>query len=266
MTTCTRPCTGYSTSATPPAPGSRSASPGRREFRIAPVTGAPARVEVRRGAYADSVTLMQVSRAVATGDGVDAAHGRDGDAAQPGDPHRHGLRPPRGRPERHGDRRPGHRAAATSARRYRRPRRRWRRPRAADRERRTSPPRRCAPPALRCASSDAGLVLVSVPGPHAFVEAMDALHAGRDVMVFSDNVPVAQEVALKIEAERRDLLVLGPDCGTAIVGGLGLGFANAVLARPGGGRRGVGDRVPAADLAARLGGGRDHRGARGGRP
>jgi FdrA protein len=50
-------------------------------------------------------------------------------------------------------------------------------------------------------------------------------------MVFSDNVPVDHEVRLKSEAAERDLLVMGPDCGTAVVGGLGLGFANAV--RPG---------------------------------
>jgi FdrA protein len=76
------------------------------------------------------------------------------------------------------------------------------------------------------------LVLVSVPGPSAAVEAMDALEAGCDVMVFSDNVPVEQEVALKRYAAVRDLLVMGPDCGTAIVDGLGLGFANVVAPGP----------------------------------
>jgi FdrA protein len=50
-------------------------------------------------------------------------------------------------------------------------------------------------------------------------------------MVFSDNVPVEQEIRLKDEAASRGLLVMGPDCGTAVVGGAGLGFANAV--RPG---------------------------------
>lgn len=79
--------------------------------------------------------------------------------------------------------------------------------------------------------SDAGLALVSVPGHNAFVEAMDALRAGMHVMVFSDNVPVEQEIALKADGARRGLLVMGPDCGTAIIGGVGLGFANVV--RPG---------------------------------
>ena len=62
---------------------------------------------------------------------------------------------------------------------------------------------------------------------------MDALEAGLDVMVFTDNVPVEQEVALKDAAAARGLLVMGPDCGTAVVGGVGLGFANVVAARPG---------------------------------
>ena len=70
------------------------------------------------------------------------------------------------------------------------------------------------------------IAVVSVPGPSALVEAMDAVDAGRDVMIFSDNVPVEQEVALKRAAAERGVLVMGPDCGTAVVGGLGLGFAN----------------------------------------
>jgi FdrA protein len=76
------------------------------------------------------------------------------------------------------------------------------------------------------------LVLVSVPGASATVEAMDALESGSDVMVFSDNVPLDQEVALKRYAASRDLLVMGPDCGTAVVDGLGLGFANVVSPGP----------------------------------
>ncbi len=75
------------------------------------------------------------------------------------------------------------------------------------------------------------LVLVSVPGAHAAAEAWDALDAGSSVMLFSDNVSLADEVALKTAAAERGLLVMGPDCGTAVVGGVGLGFANAV--RPG---------------------------------
>jgi FdrA protein len=81
------------------------------------------------------------------------------------------------------------------------------------------------------ARSGPGIALISVPGQYAFAEAMDALRRGCDVMIFSDNVPVEQEVALKEIAAERDLLVMGPDCGTAIVAGIGLGFANSV--RPG---------------------------------
>ncbi|WP_245657510.1 DUF1116 domain-containing protein [Herbidospora mongoliensis] len=75
------------------------------------------------------------------------------------------------------------------------------------------------------------IVLVSVPGEHAFTEAMEAVDSGHSVMIFSDNVPVALEVTLKDLARERGVLVMGPDCGTAIVGGAGLGFANVV--RPG---------------------------------
>lgn len=78
----------------------------------------------------------------------------------------------------------------------------------------------------------AGLALISVPGQHAFTEAMDALDAGCDVLVFSDNVSVEQEIALKDAATERGLLVMGPDCGTAVVGGVGLGFSHAVRRGP----------------------------------
>jgi FdrA protein len=101
--------------------------------------------------------------------------------------------------------------------------------RAPDTAAEISPPRTTAA-ALRLAPG--AVVLVSVPGTHAFVEAMDALDAGSDVMVFSDNVPLEQEVALKQVAAERDLLVMGPDCGTAVVGGLGLGFANVTSPGP----------------------------------
>jgi FdrA protein len=82
------------------------------------------------------------------------------------------------------------------------------------------------------AAAGASLALVSVPGPHAFAEAADALESGLDVMIFSDNVPVAQEIRLKDLGRERGLLVMGPDCGTAVVGGVGLGFANTVRTGP----------------------------------
>jgi FdrA protein len=72
------------------------------------------------------------------------------------------------------------------------------------------------------------LALISTPGLYAAAEAWKALRAGRHVFLFSDNVPVADEVALKKAGRSRDLLVMGPECGTAIISGVPLGFANAV--------------------------------------
>jgi FdrA protein len=76
--------------------------------------------------------------------------------------------------------------------------------------------------------SDPTLALISVPGPYAAAEATKALHAGLHVMLFSDNVPLTDEINLKRFARARGLFVMGPDCGTAILGGVPLGFANAV--------------------------------------
>jgi FdrA protein len=76
------------------------------------------------------------------------------------------------------------------------------------------------------------LAVVSVPGPYAVAEAADAIAAGRSVLVFSDGVPVEAEVALKRAAHDAGVLVMGPDCGTAIVSGLALGFANVVRRGP----------------------------------
>jgi succinyl-CoA synthetase alpha subunit len=74
----------------------------------------------------------------------------------------------------------------------------------------------------------ANLALISVPGLYAAFEAMQALQAGLHVMLFSDNVPVEAEIELKRYALARGLLLMGPDCGTAIINGVPLGFANAV--------------------------------------
>jgi len=79
---------------------------------------------------------------------------------------------------------------------------------------------------------DATIALVSTPGTYATAEALKALKAGLHVFLFSDNVSVEDEVELKTLAGRKGLLVMGPDCGTAIVGGVPLGFANAVRQGP----------------------------------
>ena len=74
----------------------------------------------------------------------------------------------------------------------------------------------------------ATLAQVSVPGPYAAAEALKALKRGLHVFLFSDNVPLAEEQAVKRLAAKKGLLVMGPDCGTAIIAGVPLGFANAV--------------------------------------
>ena len=74
----------------------------------------------------------------------------------------------------------------------------------------------------------ANLAIISTPGAYAAAEALKALKRGLHVFLFSDNVPLDEEIELKRLAEKKDLLVMGPDCGTAILDGVPLGFANAV--------------------------------------
>lgn len=75
---------------------------------------------------------------------------------------------------------------------------------------------------------DAQWVLVSVPGRYAAGVAQKALRLGKNVFLYSDNVSLDDEIALKRTAAEKGLLVMGPDCGTAIINGIGLGFANRV--------------------------------------
>jgi FdrA protein len=105
----------------------------------------------------------------------------------------------------------------------------------------------------------ANLALISVPGEFAAAEARRALERGLNVMVFSDHVPIEEEVALKRLAAERGLLVMGPDCGTALIAGAPLAFANVVprgdiglVSASGTGLQEV------ACLIARLGGGVSH--------
>lgn len=187
-------------------------------------------VELRPGAYADSVTLLQVSRTVQGHDGVAAAQvamatalnievlaGMGFDVPAEATPNDLvvALRLDDA----------GTLAAALAGVDQA----------LRDANRRESGPTELAPPRTTGSAfrrtADA-IALVSVPGASAFVEAMDALEAGHDVMVFSDNVPVEQEVVLKRYAAEQGLLVMGPDCGTAVMGGLGLGFANTVSPGP----------------------------------
>jgi succinyl-CoA synthetase alpha subunit len=75
---------------------------------------------------------------------------------------------------------------------------------------------------------DANLVLISTPGEFAAREARAALARGLNVMIFSDNVSLSEERALKQDAVRRGLLLMGPDCGTAYIAGVPIAFANEV--------------------------------------
>jgi len=109
-------------------------------------------------------------------------------------------------------------------------------------------------------------VLISVPGRYAAGVAREALRLGKHVFLYSDNVSLEDEIELKQAAARQGLLVMGPDCGTAIVNGVGLGFANQV-------RRGAVGMVAASgtglqQVSARvhqLGGGFTHALGTGGR-
>ncbi|MDP8214056.1 MAG: acyl-CoA synthetase FdrA [Candidatus Euphemobacter frigidus] len=75
---------------------------------------------------------------------------------------------------------------------------------------------------------DANMVIISVAGRYAGDVAMEALEKGLHVMLFSDNVSIEREKELKEYGREKDLLVMGPDCGTAIINGAPLCFANVV--------------------------------------
>jgi len=79
---------------------------------------------------------------------------------------------------------------------------------------------------------ESNLVVISVAGQHATAEAWVALRNGLHVLLFSDNVSIKDEIALKQYAAERGLLMMGPDCGTAIINGVALGFANVVPQGP----------------------------------
>lgn len=188
-------------------------------------------VQLRSGVYADSVRLMQVSRRIGARDGVSAvlvamatplnlelAAGMG--LAPEGDPSPEQLLiAVRAEDD---DALAAALADVDAA--------------LAERERSTGSadaiPHRTVGAGLDELPADApALAIVSVPGTYAAAEAADAIAAGRSVLVFSDGVPVEQEVALKRAAHDAGVLVMGPDCGTAIVSGVALGFANVV--RPG---------------------------------
>src|SRR6516164_545955 len=203
-----------------PGTGSVRRKAGRRELMI--------RTEIRKGFYLDSVALMRAARSIAELPGIEDAGMMIGTPANMEILREAGLLDEAGAQAGPGDlvialraRTPAAAAAAmTQARRL------LEQPRRGEDGGTSWQPR-----TLRAAvrqMPDANLALISVPGNFAAAEARKALRRGLNVMIFSDNVPLAQEVALKCEARDRGLLVMGPDCGTAIVGGVPLAFANSV--------------------------------------
>ena len=113
---------------------------------------------------------------------------------------------------------------------------------------------------------EANWVLISVPGRYAAGVAREALELGKHVFLYSDNVSLEDEIALKSAAREKGLLVMGPDCGTAIINGIGLGFANRVRRGPIGlvGASGTGLQAVTAHIH-NLGGGISHAIGTGGR-
>jgi FdrA protein len=104
-------------------------------------------------------------------------------------------------------------------------------PVASARPARAAPPLRSIAEGLAALPS-ANLAVISTPGAYAAAEALKALKRGLHVFLFSDNVPIAEEIELKRLARRKGLLMMGPDCGTAILDGVPLGFANQVRRGP----------------------------------
>ena len=113
---------------------------------------------------------------------------------------------------------------------------------------------------------EANWVLVSVPGRYAAGVAREALELGKHVFLYSDNVSLEDEISLKKSAREKGLLVMGPDCGTAIINGIGLGFANRVRRGNIGvvGASGTGTQAVTAHIHE-LGGGISHAIGTGGR-
>jgi FdrA protein len=222
--------------------------------------------EVRRSTYLDSIVLMRISRQIALLPGVEEAGlvigtpankdilrearilGPDGDKAEAGDL----ILALRAKDD----------VAAAAA--------------LAEAKRLLEQPTASGTPSSDNASRtiraavqrmpDANLALISVPGDFAPAEARKALALGLHVMIFSDNISIEEEAALKREARERGLLVMGPDCGTAIIGGMPLAFANVVPRGDIGiiGASGTGIQEVSC-LIARAGGGISHAIGTGGR-
>jgi FdrA protein len=186
------------------------------------------RNEVRRATYLDSIVLMRMSREVAALSGVEQAGLIMGTPANKEILREAGILGPAGEQAESGDLILALRArdAAAAEAALVEARRLLDRPSALGAAAVADAPR-----SLRAAFRelpDANLALISVPGEFAAAEGRKALDLGLHAMIFSNNVPLADEAALKREARARNLMVMGPDCGTAIIAGVPLAFANVV--------------------------------------
>ncbi len=184
--------------------------------------------EVRHGFYLDSVALMRMSRTVAAMPGVEEA------GMMMGTPANHrimtdaGVIGPKGHDAKPGDLVIAIRACdqVTADAALAAAREQLDKPKSS-----TGSEAAWAPRSIRAAvkqAPESNLALISVPGAFAAAEARKALARGLHVMMFSDNVAIEDEIALKQEARALGLLVMGPDCGTAIINGTPLAFANVV--------------------------------------
>ncbi len=182
--------------------------------------------EVRRGFHLDSVALMRLSRTVADLDGVEEAALRMGTPANKRIMSDAGLLVASGAAARGGDMVLGIRAESPAAAAAARDQalRLLETPRRRDGEAAAWRPRTILAAVKSAPRSN--LALISVPGDFAAAEARKALRRGLHVMIFSDNVALADEAALKSEAREAGRLLMGPDCGTAIINGVPLAFAN----------------------------------------
>ncbi len=187
-------------------------------------------VRVIANRYADSVRLMSIARAVRERDGVARCELGMGTPANLEAARRHrraGAGDPRGSRDRGRGRRRRRRRRARVGRSASSPRGRRRTAATASHAR-----ARARSLALAARELDgANVALISVPGEYAVLEAHRALSSGMHVFLFSDHVPLEAEIELKRRGAELGLLVMGPECGTAMLGGIGLGFANVV--RPG---------------------------------
>ncbi len=188
------------------------------------------KTEIRRGAYYDSIVLMELQAALAALPGVVGVGVMMGTAANKDLLAQNGLLTPEARAARPDDliiSLDGEDKAAAEAALGQIDQLLARRRASIDQEYR--------PKSLETAAQmlpGAAWVLISVPGRYAASVAREALRLNKHVFLYSDNVPLDDEIALKKEAAAKGLLVMGPDCGTALVGGVGLGFANRVRRGP----------------------------------